>query len=47
MIENRLSQLSNSAMQHVIMQHLFIQDGFIRCRMIHAANAPACIAFLN
>lgn len=39
MIENRLSQLSNSAMQHVIMQHLFIQDGFIRCRMIHAANA--------
>ena len=38
MIENRLSQLSNSAMQHVIMQHLFIQDGFIRCRMIHTIS---------
>ena len=47
MIENRLCQLSNSAMQHVIMQHLFIQDGFIRCRMIRVANAAACIAFLN
>ena len=46
MIGNRLSQLSNSTMQ-LTMQHLFIQDGFIRCRMIRAANAAACIAFLN
>ena len=42
MIGNRLSQLSNSTMQ-LTMQHLFIQDGFIRCRMIRAANVAACI----
>ncbi len=47
MIENRLSQLYNSAMQHIIMQHLFIQDGCIRLKMIHAANEAACTAFLN
>lgn len=47
MMENRLSQLSNSAMQHVIMQHLFIQDECIRCRMIHATNTAARTVFPN
>lgn len=47
MIENRLSQLSNSAMQHVIMQHLFIQDECIRCRMIHTTNTTAHTVFPN